>query len=60
MILTQIPISSSQLDEVIVAKEQTADSPNLVDLQDISYIIMSPSAPDKEDLRLDMLDQIYP
>ena len=47
-IYSKLPTKSSQI--IVVKQEQEEHQLHLEDLLDVSYIIMSPTTPDKEDI----------
>ena len=56
-IYARLPITSSQL--TIAPQDQGVSQPHLEDLNDVSYIIMSPTTPDKKDTTIDSESEKY-
>ena len=51
VVYVKLPITSSQL--AVTQQDEGMNQPHLEDLNDVSYIIMSPTTPDKEDIMID-------
>ena len=51
VVYLKLPIASSQL--AVTQQDEGMNQPHLEDLNDVSYIIMSPTTPDKEDIIID-------
>ena len=56
-IFSRLPVTSSQL--AVAQQEQGVSQPHLGDLHDVSYIIMSPTTPFKEDIVIDSESEKY-
>ena len=57
VIYLKLPVTSSQL--AVDQQGQGIIQPHLEDLNDVSYIIMSPTTPDKEDIMIDAESEKY-